>query len=237
MSYKYAIHRYNYVNFNAQPDGGEIDADIDWDESTSQLWTGYKATYFEVYLNNFLCSSTSSGRKYDFDIKVKSNGTWYTLYEAEGWWLPAKGTDEDYTFTGSITNATAQVAIGTYGIEKFRIYNGNYGDYDWTLQGRGGGDGYVKFTLEQNITPITPPKTVTASPNSTTTGSNITVSWSGQSNGIGTSISYFDILVTNSSTSNYWWYSNIYGSSIASNKSQATIQINTTGSYNIYVYA
>jgi hypothetical protein len=44
-------------------------------------------------------------------------------------------------------------------------------------------------------------------------------------------------MVVNSATYSNWWYSDVYGSTISSSESSATIQINDTGSYHIFVYA
>lgn len=239
MSYIFGLTRSRYSGYNASADGGEIDADISWEESTTEFLSGYKATSFTLHLYNFLTSSTGSGRNYDFDINVKSNGKWYTLYTANGWRLPAKGsTDISFKLNEeSVTSSAAQVAIGQYGIEQFQIVNGNYGNYGWTLRGCADGYGYIEFFLENNITEITPPSSITTSSTTVAPNNNVTISWSGQDDGIGTSIWYYDLLVVNSSTLASWWYSEKYGSTISASSDSATIQFDSTGSYNVFVYA
>ena len=102
--------------YNAE-DGDYIDYTPD---ASISFGSGYKATYFYFEVDGGLTSATTSARTHGANLQVKSNGTWYEIWDGD-LYLPKKSTTGyAISFEGSIPSSY-QSTIGTYGITDLRL--------------------------------------------------------------------------------------------------------------------
>lgn len=116
MAYKTMYFSRSSSGYNAE-DGDYIDYTPD---SSISFGSNAKATYFYFDVDGGLTSATSSARTHGANLQVKSNGTWYEIWDGD-LHLPKKGTTGyDISFSGSIPSSY-QSTIGTYGISDLRL--------------------------------------------------------------------------------------------------------------------
>lgn len=116
MAYKTMYFSRSSSGYNAE-DGDYIDYTPD---SSISFGSNAKATYFYFDVDGGLTSATSSARTHGANLQVKSNGTWYEIWDGD-LYLPKKGTTGyDISFSGSIPSSY-QSTIGTYGISDLRL--------------------------------------------------------------------------------------------------------------------
>lgn len=251
--YKYNFDRDGMSSFNAQY-GKVIDTNIETNIYSDKIQgSGFIATSFSFESNNFITSSTDDARHYYFNLQVYVNGSWKIIYQhdeddGDGWWFPAKAEARDFNISDNLS-ADVGALIGQYGIDDFRIQNlGGWDRYakeqtdetkGWTLRGKSTGTGTISFNVEKNITPITAPNSVTATPSSTPPNSDVKIEWKNHKDGTNNKISGFDLLVVNSKTYEQWWYSEKYNNNarIPSSTASVNISFDSVGTYTVIAYA
>ena len=251
--YEYNFDRNGMGSYNC-PYEEVIDTNIKTSSYSDEIQgSGFKATSFSFKSNNFITSSTDDARHYYFNLQVYVNGSWKIIYQHDeddggGWWFPAKTEARDFNVSDDIS-ADVGALIGQYGISDFRIQNlGGWDRYaeeqtddtiGWTLRGKSTGTGTISFNVEKNITPITAPNSVTATPSSTPPNSNVKIEWKNHKDGTNNKISGFDLLVVNSKTLDQWWYSEKYNDDarISSSTTSVNISFDSVGTYTVIAYA
>lgn len=164
--------------YNAE-DGDYIDYTPD---SSISFGSGQKATYFYFYVSGGLTSATTSARTHGANLQVKSNGTWYEIWDGD-LYLPKKGTTgSSVSFSGSIPSSY-QATIGTYGITDLRLQQqeseaGN----NFALRGTSG-SGTLEVEYETNASLGT---AGTPSITQNTNAATYTISWNAASGSGGT---------------------------------------------------
>lgn len=248
-------------NYDAEP-GDVIDSDINWPNSTQIYDSNYKATSFHIKFNDFISSPTSSARAYYLNFNVQVNGgNWESLLDSPMAVTLPKLTDEDsFEVWGDIENSDLAIRIGKYGIDDFQVRNDGGvgpGAGDWKVRGEDGGSGTITFYLDyagggsggdsgdsgdddwgddsgDYISTATPPTTVTATPSIAAPNSNVTISWSGQTNE--DDIDTYDILIINKDNQSTWWYSDKFSDKLRPPMTSAVLQFDQTGEYHCQVY-
>ena len=142
LQYIYNFSRASYGNYDAGPTQ-TIDSVLG---NLAALYSGYYASSYTVFFDTFMGSPVSNSRKYNFDIQVFCNGTWYTLHEARDETLYSGGTGQ-YYYSGKVP-ISLQELIGKNGITGVRIYVlQDSGGQGWKMRGYKAGTGYVVFDL------------------------------------------------------------------------------------------
>ena len=166
--------------YNAE-DGDYIDYTPD---SSISFGSGQKATYFYFYVSGGLTSATTSARTHGANLQVKSNGTWYEIWDGD-LYLPKKGTTgSSVSFSGSIPSSY-QATIGTYGITDLRLQQqDSSAGNNFALRGTSG-SGTLEIEHETNAS-LGTAGTPTITQN--TSAATYTISWSAASASGGTAL-------------------------------------------------